>query len=207
MHRTYTTTTCHLHIESRLSLRLSALYVVYKKSFPFCNQKNTYSSLGFYRKRLADLLRILSKSATIILTRDQHHQICHHGARQRRRRRVYPVLLVRDDVHRRRVPDRRPRVTHARAVFQRDVVSLDVENQRRGVGERRVRVGVYHGERDQASVFGDAERERSGAFAGPDARGSHGDVSGDDHLPRGVQFEIRVVIRQLVILESVSRAV
>jgi hypothetical protein len=32
-------------------------------------------------------------------------------------------------------------------------------------------------------------------------------VSGDDHLPRGVQFEIRVVIRQLVILESVSRAV
>jgi hypothetical protein len=156
-------------------------------------------SFEFFRKRAT---QYYSRETTNTFTKFA----CHHDAR-RRRRRVYPVLLVRDDVHRRRVPDRRPRVAHARAVFQRDVVSLDVENQRGGVGERGVRVGVYHGERDQAVIFGDAERERSGAVARPDARSSHGDVSGDDHLPRGVQFEIRVVIRQLVVLESVSRTV
>lgn len=117
------------------------------------------------------------------------------------------IVFLRHNLGFDRLFDRRARFTHSRAIFQRDVVSLDVENQRGGVGERGVRVGVYHGERDQAVIFGDAERERSGAVARPDARSSHGDVSGDDHLPRGVQFEIRVVIRQLVVLESVSRTV
>ena len=72
--------------------------------------------------------------------------------------RPFPIVLVRDDVDPRRLDHRSARVNNARAIFQRDVVSLDVENQRRGVGERGVRAGVYAGESREEDILGDVAR-------------------------------------------------
>lgn len=117
------------------------------------------------------------------------------------------IVFLRHNLGFDRLFDRRARFTHSRAIFQRDVVSLDVENFRRRLGERRVRVGVYVGESCENRIPGRVARERSGTITRTDQRSGHGDVFGDDHIQRGIQLEICLVVRLFVVLEGVSRFV
>ena len=117
------------------------------------------------------------------------------------------IVFLRHNLGFDRLFDRRARFTHSRAIFQRDVVSLDVENFRRVLGERRVRVGVYAGESCENRIPGRVARERSRAVTRTDQRSRHGDVFGDDYIQRGIQLEICLLVRLFVVLEGVSRFV